>query len=169
MNHVITLCASLALLGMPAILLAIPAATGPATQQPPATSAATKPRQAAPAAKIARPQLGETRRGQSAGLASAALPQSERLAALPPAPSLPQLVMLRGTVVRATGQPCAGASVYPAQAPRQLVVTDAQGAFALPVPVGAAVSLRVDYFGEGNSRVEIPLPTADLLHIILGQ
>lgn len=67
------------------------------------------------------------------------------------------------------GRPCAGASVYPAGAPRQLVVTDAQGAFELPVPAGAAVSLRVEYFGEGSSRVEVPAPGTSLVRVTLGQ
>jgi hypothetical protein len=66
-------------------------------------------------------------------------------------------------------RPCAGASVYPAGAPRQLVVTDAQGAFTLPVPAGGSVSLRVEYFGEGSSRVEVPAPGTEPLLITLGK
>ena len=81
----------------------------------------------------------------------------------------PQVMMLRGIVLMASGQPRSGASVSVVGAPRQIVVTDAQGAFALPVPAGAAVSLRVEYFGEGTSRVEVPMPTASVLHITLGQ
>ncbi len=90
----------------------------------------------------------------------------EQPAALPAAP---QVMKLKGIVLNADGRPCPGASVYPAGAPRQLVVTDANGAFALPVPAGGAVSLRVEYFGVGSSRVEVPTPTADVLHITLGK
>lgn len=88
---------------------------------------------------------------------------------LPVAPTAPQVVQLKGIVLNPNGRPCAGASVYMTGAPRQLVVTDAQGAFALPVPAGGALSLRVEYFGEGSSRVEVPMPGAELLHITLGQ
>ncbi|WP_223654454.1 carboxypeptidase-like regulatory domain-containing protein [Hymenobacter psoromatis] len=80
----------------------------------------------------------------------------------------PQLVQLRGIVLRSDGQPYAGASVYLAGAPRQLVVTDAKGAFALPVPAGTALSLRVEYFDEGSSHVELPAPSREPLRIILG-
>jgi hypothetical protein len=86
-----------------------------------------------------------------------------------PSPSAPQLTQVRGIVLTPEGRPCAGASVYPAGAPRQLVVTDAQGAFELPVPAGAAVSLRVEYFGEGSSRVEVPAPGTSLVRVTLGQ
>lgn len=81
----------------------------------------------------------------------------------------PQVVSIQEITLNAAGQPCPGASVYPAGAPRQLVVTDANGAFALPVPVGGAVSLRVEYFGVGSSRVEVATPSADVLHITLGK
>jgi len=84
-------------------------------------------------------------------------------------PAAPQTVQVKGIVLNPDGRPCAGASVYPAGAPRQLVVTNAQGAFTLPVPAGAAVSLRVEYFGEGTSRVEVPVPGPEPLHITLGQ
>ncbi|RZL14436.1 MAG: hypothetical protein EOO62_05465 [Hymenobacter sp.] len=90
----------------------------------------------------------------------------EQLAAVPTAP---QVMKLKGIVLNTDGQPCPGASVYPAGAPRQLVVTDANGAFALPVPVGEAVSLRVEYFGVGSSRVEVATPSAEVLHITLGK
>lgn len=93
---------------------------------------------------------------------AAAAPAATQLAA-------PATVQLKGIVLAPDGRPCAGASVYPAGAPRQLVVTDAQGAFALPVPAGAAVALRVEYFGEGSSRVEVPAPGTEPLRITLGQ
>jgi hypothetical protein len=85
------------------------------------------------------------------------------------APDTPQTVQVKGVVLTPDGRPCAGASVYPAGAPRQLVVTDAQGAFTLPVPAGGPVSLRVEYFGEGSSRVEVPTPGAEPLRITLGR
>jgi len=90
-------------------------------------------------------------------------------AALAALPAAPQTVQVKGIVLNPDGRPCAGASVYPAGAPRQLVVTNAQGAFTLPVPAGAAVSLRVEYFGEGTSRVDVPAPGAEPLRITLGQ
>lgn len=77
--------------------------------------------------------------------------------------------LLRGIVVSAGGQPCAGASVYATQTPRQVVVTDASGAFALPTQPGTAVSLRIEYFGVGSSHLEVVLPTNEVLHITLGQ
>jgi len=129
----------------------------PAAKRPGATPAAccgptapAAPRQVAPAA----------------GATAPAGPTASVLAA---APAAPQVVQLKGIVLNPDGRPCAGASVYAARAPRQLVVTDAQGAFALPVPAGSALSLRVEYFGEGSSRVEVPVPGAELLHITLGQ
>ncbi|MDJ0364593.1 carboxypeptidase regulatory-like domain-containing protein [Hymenobacter sp. H14-R3] len=85
------------------------------------------------------------------------------------APTAPHVIKLKGIVLNANGQPCPGASVYPAGAPRQLVITDANGAFALPVPAGGPVSLRVEYFGVGSSRVEVAAPSTDVLHITLGQ
>lgn len=77
--------------------------------------------------------------------------------------------LLKGTVVLRTGQPCAGASVYVAGAPRQLVVTNAQGAFTIPTSAGAAIVLYIDYFGEGTSRVKVSLPATEPLRITLGQ
>lgn len=85
------------------------------------------------------------------------------------APALPQVVRLNGLVLNPDGRPCAGASVFPAGAPRQLVVTDAQGAFELPVAAGAALSLQVEYFGVGSSRVLVAKPSAKPLRITLGQ
>jgi hypothetical protein len=84
-------------------------------------------------------------------------------------PTAPQTIQVTGVVLAPDGRPCAGASVYPAGAPRQLVVTDAQGAFTLPVQAGTALSLRVEYFGEGSSRVEVPTPSSAPLRITLGK
>ena len=81
----------------------------------------------------------------------------------------PQTVQLSGTVLGPDGRPYAGVSVYPAGAPRQLVVTDANGAFKLAVPAGIPTSLRVEYFGVGSSRVEVPLPSTTPLQVTLGQ
>ncbi|MEJ7664856.1 MAG: carboxypeptidase-like regulatory domain-containing protein [Hymenobacter sp.] len=78
-------------------------------------------------------------------------------------------MQLRGVVLNPDGLPCAGASVYPAGMARQLVVTDAQGAFTLPVPAGAALSLQVEYFGVGSSRVALDAPSTEPLRIILGK
>jgi hypothetical protein len=84
-------------------------------------------------------------------------------------PTAPQVMKLKGIVLNADGRPCPGASVYPAGAPRQLVITDANGAFVLPVPASEAVSLRVEYFGIGSSRVEVAAPSAEVLRITLGK
>ncbi|QKG51802.1 carboxypeptidase-like regulatory domain-containing protein [Hymenobacter sp. BRD67] len=109
--------------------------------------------------------------GQKAGTPKSAASLATPAAAPPVAEALaPQTVQLKGIVLKADGQPCAGASVYPAGAPRQLVVTDAKGTFTLPVPASMPVSLRVEYFGEGSSRVEVPAKAAtEPLHITLGQ
>jgi hypothetical protein len=77
--------------------------------------------------------------------------------------------LVKGTVVLRTGQPCAGASVCVVGAPRQLVITNAQGGFELPVPAGATVTVSIDYFGEGTSRVKVALPLTKPLQITLGQ
>ena len=139
------------------LFLALPLVAGavaaPTTEDPPAAKAAR------PAKKT---EAAIVQAGKPVALVAVAT-------ATPAAPADPQLVQLRGLVVNPDGRPCAGASVYPAGAPRQLVVTDAQGAFALPVPAGGAVSLRVEYFGEGSSRVEVPTPGTGLVRVVLGQ
>jgi hypothetical protein len=143
-----------ALLAMP-LLLAGQAVAAPTTDAPPATKntrpAAAKST-AAPATQVRKP---------------AALPIAAVAASA--APAAPQTVQIKGIVLASDGRPCAGASVYPAGAPRQLVVTDAQGAFTLPVPAGEAASLRIEYFGEGSSRVEVPAPGTALVRITLGK
>ena len=88
---------------------------------------------------------------------------------LPTSIEEPQTVQLKGIVLYTDGRPCAGASVYPAGAPRQLVITDAQGAFSLAVPAGAPVAVRAEYFGEGSSRVEVSAPGTEVLRIKLGR
>jgi len=141
-----------ALLAMP-LLLPGQAVAAPTTENPPATKnarSATAKNPAAPATQVSKP---------------AALP----VAAVPAAPATPQTVQIKGIVLAPDGRPCAGASVYPAGVPRQLVVTDAQGAFTLPVPAGGAASLRVEYFGEGSSRVEVPTPGTELVRVTLGK
>lgn len=143
-----------------ALLLASSAVAAPTTDTHPSTKrqpvAASKGKATAPAPAP----------GKQSAPAPVVAPVA---AALPSAPDAPQTVQLRGVVLAADGRPCAGASVYPAGAPRQLVVTDAKGAFALPVPAGTAVSLRVEYFGEGSSRVEVPAPGPEPLRITLGK
>jgi hypothetical protein len=147
------------------LLVAGPAIGAPAAHTHPPTArraplAASKPK-AAPtdtAKRVAAPAASPL-------VATAAPAASAQLAS----PAAPATVQLKGIVLAPDGRPCAGASVYPAGAPRQLVVTDAQGAFTLPVPAGAAVALRVEYFGEGSSRVEVPAPGTEPLRITLGQ
>ncbi len=78
-------------------------------------------------------------------------------------------MQLKSPVLNPDGRPGAGASVFPAGAPRQLVVTDAKGAFVLPVPAGTALSLQVEYFGVGSSRVAVDKPSAEPLRITLGK
>lgn len=109
------------------------------------------------------PSAGKTTKTGQPAQASAA-PAAAANAATPA-----QMVQLRGMVLTPDGRPCAGASVYPAGQPRQLVVTDAQGNFTLPVPAGTALSLQVEYFGLGSSRVAIDTPSAEPLHITLGK
>lgn len=143
-----------ALLAMP-LLLAGQAVAAPTTDTPPAaknTRPAAAKTPAAPATQVSKP----------ADLPVAAV-------VVPAVPAAPQTVLIKGIVLAPDGRPCAGASVYPAGAPRQLVVTDAQGAFTLPVPAGGAASLRVEYFGEGSSRVEVPAPGTALVRVTLGQ
>lgn len=157
------------------LLATLPASATPNTgpHQPPLfrdTAASLRP--IVPNSKVARSRPVAAVRKLSQPLAAPLQPPAARQpAALPAAtPALPQQwVTLRGIVVRPTGRPCAGASVYAAPNPRQLVVTDAQGAFTLTVPASAAAVLRVEYFGEGSSRVEVHLPASELLHITLGQ
>lgn len=137
---------------MPLLVRAAPATdTYPPTKCPPAAAIRPKNLLPAPARRAAAP----------VAVASAS--------GLPAAPAAPQTVQLTGIMLAPDGRPCTGASVYPAGAPRQLVVTDAKGAFALPVPAGAPVSIRVEYFGEGRSRVEVPAPGTGPLRIMLGQ
>ncbi|MDO7884052.1 carboxypeptidase regulatory-like domain-containing protein [Hymenobacter cheonanensis] len=142
-------------------LLISSAAAAPTTDTHPPLAkrqpvAATKPKTTLPA----------TGGKQTASPAPAAAPVASVLVA---APEAPQTVQLKGIVLAPNGQPCAGASVYPAGAPRQLVVTDAQGAFTLPVPASGPLSLRVEYFGEGSSRVEVLSPGSGPLRITLGK
>lgn len=79
----------------------------------------------------------------------------------------PQTVTLTGVVVLANGQPCPGASVYMTGAARQLVVTDARGAFALPVPVGNSLAINAEYFGVGSTRVALDKPSTEPMRIII--
>lgn len=148
-----------ALLAMP--LLVSAAAAAPTTDKHPPVrrpaAPATRPKALTPASA---PQTAAP-----VAVASTVASASEQ----PAAPAAPQTVQLTGIVLAPDGRPCAGASVYPSGAPRQLVVTDAKGAFALPVPAGAPVSVRVEYFGEGSSRVEVPTPGTGPLRITLGQ
>lgn len=157
------------------LLATLPAGATPASgpyQLPLARDTAASFRSAVPGSKAARSRPARAGHKPSQPLAAPLLPRAERPAATSPAaaPALAsQWVTLRGVVVRPTGRPCAGASVYATPTPRQLTVTDAQGAFTLPVLAGETVLLRVEYFGEGSSRVEVRLPASDGLRITLGQ
>jgi hypothetical protein len=145
-----------ALLVMP-LLLAGQAVAAPATDN-------------RPVAKNTRSAIAKSTATPATPAAQASKPAALPVAAVEPATSAaPQTVQIKGIVLAPDGRPCAGASVYPAGAPRQLVVTDAQGAFTLPVPAGGAASLRVEYFGEGSSRVEVPAPGTALVRVTLGQ
>ena len=160
----LSLPTAFALLALP--LLVNTAAAAPTTDNRPPLAR----RQPAPAsrAKVSLPTPVAVAALQTA--APAAGPVAIASASgLPVAAAAPQTVQLKGIVLAPNGQPCAGASVYPARFPRQVVVTDAQGAFALPVPAGEPVSVRIEYFGEGSSRVEVPAPGTELLRITLGK
>ena len=121
------------------------------------------------AALVTLPLALTTAAGQAPGPRVARLVPDETTAPGPAPAAAPQLVELRGVVLTPDGRPCAGASVFPAGQPRQLTITDAQGNFVLPVPAGAALALRVEYFGVGSSRVPVLKPSAELLRITLGQ
>jgi len=154
---------TLALLAMPLLVSAAAAVpttdAHPPTKRPPAL--ARRPKPALPTPTLATAQQTAAPAPAPVAVASAS--------GLPAAPAAPQTVQLTGIVLAPDGRPCAGASVYPAGAPRQLVVTDAKGTFALPVPAGSPISIRVEYFGEGSSRVEVPAPGTGPLRITLGQ
>lgn len=148
-----------------AVLVALPLALTTAAGQ--AVARPTGPHEGRPTPKKA----------VAAAKASPATRPAQLVAAVPIAtpaapaggPAAPELVQLRGVVLNPDGRPCAGASVFPAGLPRQLVVTDAKGAFVLPVPAGVALSLQVEYFGVGSSRVAVDAPSAEPLRITLGK
>jgi len=115
-------------------------------------------------------------KGHSSGKQTVAGPKSVSMplaSAAPVAPAAtdayaaPQFVTLTGVVVLANGQPCPGASVYITGAARQLVVTDARGAFALPVPVGNSLAINAEYFGVGSTRVALDKPSTEPMRIII--
>lgn len=89
--------------------------------------------------------------------------------AAPAAPTAPQTVVLTGVVLLANGQPCPGAGVFLATAPRQLVVANARGEFSLPVPADGPVAIRADYFGVGSTRVALDQPSGQPLRLTLGR
>lgn len=115
----------------------------------------TKPKQVVAGASTAKPV--------SAPLASAAPVATAAVEA----PTGPQTVTLTGVVLLANGQPCAGASVYMTGAARQVVITDARGAFALPVPAGNALAINAEYFGVGSTRVALDKPSTQPLRITI--
>jgi len=141
-----------------ALLLALPLLVSTATAAP---SADTRP--------LAKRHTAAAAKPKPMSAPAVAQPVAMPAATLPAAIEEPQTVQLKGIVLNTDGRPCAGASVYPAGAPRQLVITDAQGAFSLPVPAGAPVAVRAEYFGEGSSRVEVPSPGTEILRIKLGR
>lgn len=103
---------------------------------------------------------------------AAAKPVSMPLASAAPiaaatADAAPQTITLTGVVVLANGQPCPGASVYMTGAARQLVVTDARGAFALPVPAGNSLAINAEYFGVGSTRVALDKPSTEPMRITI--
>lgn len=115
-------------------------------------------------------------KGPSKGKQTVAGPKSVSMSlasAAPVAPAAtnayaaPQFVTLTGVVVLANGQPCPGASVYMTGAARQLVVTDARGAFALSVPAGNSLAINAEYFGVGSTRVALDKPSPEPMRIII--
>ena len=148
-----------------AVLVMLPLALTTAAGQ--AAARPTTPREGHPTPKKTAPAGKAGPAARPAQLVAAVVVASP--AAPTAGPAVPQTVQLRGVVLNPDGRPCAGASVFPAGLPRQLVVTDAQGAFVLPVPAGVALSLQVEYFGVGSSRVAVAAPSTELLHITLGK
>lgn len=129
------------------------------------------------AATSHEPAKGHSKKQTVAGTTVAASkPVSMPLASAAPVASAPaatdayaapQTVMLTGVVVLANGQPCPGASVYMSGAARQLVVTDARGAFALPVPAGNSLAINAEYFGVGSTRLALGKPSTEPLRITI--
>ena len=72
-----------------------------------------------------------------------------------------------GTVVSRTGQPVAGASLWPRDHPANLVVTNADGAFLLPSPQPAAYCLRVEAAGFVRLDRLVTDTTAQPLRLVL--
>ncbi|NML63800.1 carboxypeptidase regulatory-like domain-containing protein [Hymenobacter sp. RP-2-7] len=85
------------------------------------------------------------------------------------APAAPQQVVLTGVVLLTDGKPCPGASVFMANAPRQLAVTNARGEFSLAVPAGNPVAIKADYFGVGSTRLALDQPSGQPLRLTLGR
>lgn len=79
----------------------------------------------------------------------------------------PRLMGLTGVVLGADGLPGPGDCVFPTATPRQVAVTNAEGAFQLQVPARTAFSLQAEV-GRGSSRVAIAGESAQPVRIILG-
>jgi len=81
----------------------------------------------------------------------------------------PRLIYLTGVVLGLDGRPCPGVCVFPTTKPRQVAVTNAEGAFQLQVPARTAFSLQAELVGQGSSRVAIAGESAQPVSIILGR
>lgn len=127
----------------------------------PSVAASHEPTAKAPAK---RTQAGAGRSAKTV----AAIPMATTVALPAEGPAAPQVVVLTGVVLLADGQPCPGASVFMSGAPRQLVVTDARGAFALPVPAGSPLAIQADYFGVGSTRLALNKPSGQPLRLVFG-
>ncbi len=88
-------------------------------------------------------------------------------AVTPPAIESPALVYLTGLVLTPEGRPCPGVCVFPSNAPRQIVVTNAKGEFQLPVPAHTAISLQAELLGKGSGRVTLAGESAQPVRIVL--
>jgi hypothetical protein len=81
----------------------------------------------------------------------------------------PRLLCLTGVVRTSDGRPCPGVCVFPANNPRHIAVTNAEGAFQLQVPARTAFSLQAELLGQGSSRVAIAGESAQPVAIVLGR
>lgn len=112
----------------------------------------------------ARPLTGPVGSRPAKAASRASLPTTA-----PAAGARPHLVCLAGVVLGADGRPGPGACVFPPASPRQIAVTNAQGAFQLQGPAYTAFSLQAELMGLGSSRVAIAGEPAQPVRSMLGR
>ncbi len=144
------------LLALPSPLVHSVLATGHSNQPLRGGRPAKTAKQRSPAARPAPPPL------------PVASPSSPPPAVVVPAVAeSPALVYLTGLVLTPDGRPCPGVCVFPSNAPRQIVVTNAKGEFQLSVPAHTAISLQAELQGKGSGRVTLAGESAQPVRIVL--